>query len=831
MARGKSDDKGSNKPTGRGKSVAPTEFKLKPVAAKPMQVKHHDVPPPHEKRQSIHRRRVLPRVKEGKERAFHSTTREISFTLQRALPGGKRAAGAGAGTDDLAIVTNTELTQPGQQQLASSVGEPSVSVNNQVVMYTGNWYAARSADGGQTFQYLDPFTAFPDPPNLGYCCDQVVNYIAKIDTFVWLLQYGPKTGPDQDNIQRLAFAKSDDVAAGKWRLFDITTQNLGLAGQFLDFPDLALSENFLYVTSNVFNPQGQSAGAVVVRMPIADIDAGAPTAQTFPSTDLNSFRVAQNCGTKAYFATHADTSTLRVFTWDEGQAQPTPSDVGVARWIGGQGYQSRMPDGQRWLDRIDSRITGATFVTTQTGPEIWFAWSVDQGSNQRPNAFVQIARIDANNLTLLDNVNVFDANAATAYGALSSNTDGEVGISYMIGGPQQFPSHMVGILTNTRKDLLAGAGDRGPADAQWGDYLTVRPLFPGQKLFAATGYTMKGAGDGSNRDVTPRLVVFGRSLNAGGVVQPVPVQPGPVQPSPATPVPTPPMPSGPLPPTPVADGGPITDVNTLPVVPPNVADQIKQACGFTGNTGTPAVKALNAPAPGPLDKPGTERWPVKTGQDPDRAKVGKNVINGNDLGAGIVASTVEELISLPRPQGLEVATQDPPQFQSVRDGVTEVTVWQIEATIIALKHEADGDYHLVLQGTSGQEMVAEIPTPTTEFVGDSPWITNIGQARQEVDNKLVQHLSPADFTLVNNRYLPHGALASAPNGPRATAPPQMRMTTRLRKIDPPQPLFSTQITPTQARITGVGFFDRAHGATGAAPNVIELHPVLKVEWL
>ena len=46
-----------------------------------------------------------------------------------------------------------------------------------------------------------------------------------------------------------------------------------------------------------------------------------------------------------------------------------------------------------------------------------------------------------------------------------------------------------------------------------------------------------------------------------------------------------------------------------------------------------------------------------------------------------------------------------------------------------------------------------------------------------------------------------------------------------------QPLFQTAIAPTQARITGVGFFDRAHGATGAAPNVIELHPALKVEWI
>ena len=60
----------------------------------------------------------------------------------------------------------------------------------------------------------------------------------------------------------------------------------------------------------------------------------------------------------------------------------------------------------------------------------------------------------------------------------------------------------------------------------------------------------------------------------------------------------------------------------------------------------------------------------------------------------------------------------------------------ITAKIIALKHEKDGDYHLVLQGPSGQQMVAEIPTPTSVFIGDSPWLENIRQARKEIDDKL-----------------------------------------------------------------------------------------------
>src|SRR5690242_14001439 len=168
-------------------------------------------------------------------------------------------------------------------------------------------------------------------------------------------------------------------------------------------------------------------------------------------------------------------------------------------------------------------------------------------------------------MTLLENINIFDNDSAICYGALSSNINDEVGISYMIGGGSRFPSHMVGILTGTRKDVLISAGERGPLPdpqtnkGEWGDYLTVRPVFPDRRLFAATGYTLKGSGDSSNRDATPRFVVFGRASDAAGV-GPV-VTPTPV----VTPVPTPI--GTPQPPI-VVGVGPITDVNTLQLVTP-----------------------------------------------------------------------------------------------------------------------------------------------------------------------------------------------------------------------------------------------------------------------
>jgi hypothetical protein len=263
-----------------------------------------------------------------------------------------------------------------------------------------------------------------------------------------------------------------------------------------------------------------------------------------------------------------------------------------------------------------------------------------------------------------------------------------------------------------------------------------------------------------------------------------------------------------------------------------VAAQIKAACGVL--TGVQAAAQAQALVPALVTKPGNERWAVKTGQDSDRDAVGKNIISGQDLGAGIVPATVEELISIPRPPGLESPTADPPAFQSKRSQPVETTIWRMEGTITVLNQETDGDYHLVFQGASGATLVAEVPTPTKTFIGDSPWLGNIHDARQAVDDKLVHNLNPNDFVLPPGgaKLVPRNSLSGdfpAPPMLGFKVPESFR--TPAEGEESQMPAFQTAVKPTAARITGVGFFDRSHGATGAAPNVFELHPVLKIEWL
>jgi hypothetical protein len=272
------------------------------------------------------------------------------------------------------------------------------------------------------------------------------------------------------------------------------------------------------------------------------------------------------------------------------------------------------------------------------------------------------------------------------------------------------------------------------------------------------------------------------------------------------------------------------------LVGPDVAKQIKAAAMAEG--GMPEPPAAQLPAAGLkfAARPGVERWSVKTGTDADVNKVGKNVINTVALEPGIVSTTVEELVRIPRSADMTPPTQEFPAFQNKRKEPAETTVWQIEADVIALKLEADGDYHLVLQGASGETMIGEIPTPRAPFVAaSSPWLENLKTARQAVDDKLVSKLSPADFVALDD---PHSTSRTLVPQKSLSAQPQTRppvpasFSPSTEDGAQPMPAFKAKVAATPARITGVGFFDRVHDQTGVAlSNGIELHPILEIEWL
>lgn len=173
-------------------------------------------------------------------------------------------------------------------------------------------------------------------------------------------------------------------------------------------------------------------------------------------------------------------------------------------------------------------------------------------------------------------------------------------------------------------------------------------------------------------------------------------------------------------------------------------------------------------SPGVLDARsacGTWRWDVKTLTDP----MAKSVNFTSP------PSTVETLSHLTRPSTLSAHTPRLPQEQRA---------YRVPAKLLEVKQEADGDFHVVLQGTSGATMIAQIPDPACA-VG-SPIIVQLRTVRRG----FVTRFGQPDA----QRFHP------VPGQPTLT-------------------------------VYGVLFFDEMHNPPqhGVAPNGAELHPVTAIK--
>src|SRR5438270_10003270 len=139
-----------------------------------------------------------------------------------------------------------------------------------VVMQSANWYCNVSTDGGTTWKQLDPTTVFPAGLGGGFCCDQIVVYVSRIDRFVWLMQHS-KSGTGEGAF-RLASASSQSVKNDPtaWTFWDFVAGDFGDATTDMDYPDLAYSSNFLFVSTDVF----KAGGRLVLRIPLHELAAG-----------------------------------------------------------------------------------------------------------------------------------------------------------------------------------------------------------------------------------------------------------------------------------------------------------------------------------------------------------------------------------------------------------------------------------------------------------------------------------------------------------------------------------------------------------------------------
>ncbi len=111
----------------------------------------------------------------------------------------------------------------------------------------------------------------------------------------------------------------------------------------------------------------------------------------------------------------------------------------------------------------------------------------------------------------------------------------------------------------------------------------------------------------------------------------------------------------------------------------------------------------------------------------------------------------------------------------------EKQVYTIHCTLKQIKLESDGDYHLTVSDSQGNTMVTEIPDPTCPSTTSSIYLGNLIQCRQFIDK---------NYTVTG----------------------------------------SFQNVYKRVVISGVAFIDPPHGQTDAAPNNVEIHSILNIDF-
>ncbi len=434
--------------------------------------------------------------------------------------------GAGDDAPD-PVIFETYTRNPSVTPASANAADISGGDSGDVVMMTGNWYAQYSTDGGQTFNTINPTAVFPNTLAGGFCCDQVIQYVPEIDRFIWLLQYSrvdidPSSGQSlRNNSYRLASASPQDIINSNctaWTYWDLTSATYGLGTDWMDYPSLSVGDNFLYVSFDVLDSVTDNVadnGLLVSRIPLNEIQQSITINFQFtnPADSLVAWgsNVSQNTGDEVFWAGHIDNGTVRVFSLHETSSSYFWRDIDVNNWANST-LSSTGPNGNNWFGW--GFPNNAVIGITRRRNELWLAWTASNGDGgfggfNFPHPHVQIAMINTDNYSLIDQMQVWNPDLAFGYPCLATNDDDEVGISLGWGGGGSLHANSaVGIIG----DFVVWYRDGSTwTHTRWGDYVSVRQSFPQSRCFGGFGYViLQDATTTAGHRFDPYFVRFGR---------------------------------------------------------------------------------------------------------------------------------------------------------------------------------------------------------------------------------------------------------------------------------------------------------------------------------
>lgn len=399
--------------------------------------------------------------------------------------------------------------------------EPAVSKGGNKVFYVGTFYAAYSSDDGRTWDYIDLLSQMPTS-----CCDQDLLFDNRNSKFIWSMMNFPYNSTTSDwGVNNITIGISAN--ANNWTFYDISPAilNSSWTDNVLDYPQISLSNRYLYISANRFSEWnltigfGEFEGPIMMRIdrdllskgtsniPIEFMSARPPTEVFTPVKGANDIM---------YWATHISddvrNSTMGVYMWGDDSSAIQWTDRSIPFWNQSNSFYCKSPDGFNWCEGSDTRITTGWLIDNIIG----FLWNVPAGG-EFPYSYVNGATFSTTNLYYLKRPALWSPNHDWMYANTYPDND-VLGIAAAYGGGNidtSYPSSAVGVgIPSSDGNVLWEMrslvnGFNGPEEEVWGDYFGVRPsnMTDNDYLWAGTGFIMDG---GTNRSfIKPYYTEFG----------------------------------------------------------------------------------------------------------------------------------------------------------------------------------------------------------------------------------------------------------------------------------------------------------------------------------
>jgi len=433
---------------------------------------------------------------------------------------------AAAAAGDFVITDRIVGTGAG---LRSPVGEPSSDNAGANIFQSGNWYATRSNNGGATWTFVDPFTLF----GAGFCCDQVVVYDPGRDVWFWLLQFN----------DHLVLANSRNLV--NWCSYSWSPANFGFTGE-LDYNDLILTTNYIYIVSNIF-PTAGGSGATVGRIPIdPQINCAGFNYNYFTRTDLGfTWKPVSGVSDVLYWGTNwfgTLGSSFRVFKWPENTTTISWFDrtlgTTFAFYTRNTGQNCSSADGvvKNWCQFADSRVLGGARYSDPDGSaRLVFSFNAKQGGPfNLPFPYTERVHFRESDIAYIGSDRIWATWSAFQFNSMATDARGHVGMTSVFGGGTGTSHNFVSGSVFLDDDVTpnqpwtwavnaTGAGNACTDSGffRYGDYMTTRPYRPTNLLFMGMNYVLSadaGTCGTPTTAVQPHQAIFGRARDTPGAL-------------------------------------------------------------------------------------------------------------------------------------------------------------------------------------------------------------------------------------------------------------------------------------------------------------------------